>query len=367
MAKKFDFTAPCKVTITNIVNPNNPTLVNKDAQTGKRRVMKLAEAVAAGFKDFEYMLDREGNFVVDPVSGATADPANPIEKDNILVIVRESVKYTDRFIQFFATQQKIKLDAGDSITFTAKCPAALAHYKALAVDGEIEVTITGAATKVVATAADITKALEDPSITNIELTQDVDMPNTIKITNNSTEFNGGGNTIKATVDATGANKDGKDGILSPNADNVVIKDVTVDVQGVNKETWQGNYGIQLYQGSATVENVVTKNANVGILVNGSKATFVGKIDVSDNGFGGVEVSQGTATVAPVLDATKATFVNTTEAYGKPTLYIDGYSKLGLACVKAPEGMTGVEFKGEKGEKDQYHFYLNPANAVAPTK
>ncbi len=145
MANTYDFTNPCKVTITNILVPDAKELVNKDALTGERRIMTLKQAIDNGYKDYEYLLDRDGNFV--EATGATnmkptnVDRSAAIKTDNILVIVRQSIKSTDRYIQFFATQQKILLAAGDSITFTTEYPAAAAHYKALAVEGEITVDV----------------------------------------------------------------------------------------------------------------------------------------------------------------------------------------------------------------------------------
>ncbi len=47
MANTYDFTNPCKVTITNILVPDAKELVNKDALTGERRIMTLKEAIAA--------------------------------------------------------------------------------------------------------------------------------------------------------------------------------------------------------------------------------------------------------------------------------------------------------------------------------
>ena len=367
MAKMHDFTKPCKITITNVMDPNDPALVNKDALTGERRVISLAEAKAAGFNDFEYLLDKDGNFVIDPESGASV--GTPVVSDDVMVIVRQSVKSTDRYIQFFATQQKILLAAGDSITFESAIPAAIAHYQALAVEGEIEVSVVGASSKEAATEADINAAIADPEIKNVVLTQDVAMTGNLQITAADKAIDGNGHKVTATVDGTGADKSKKDGILNSSQKGVTIANMTVDVTGVaDKKTWAGNYGIQCFEGETTISDVKVTNANVGILVNGGKATMTGTIDVSGNGFGGVEVSKGTGGVAtvPSLDASKATFVNSTEAYGEPTLYIDGYSEIG-DVIKAPAGMTKVVYTEdlEGNPKDQLHFYLNAANAVKP--
>ena len=155
MARSYDYTSPCKVTITNVIDPNSEELVNKQAQTGKRRIMTLAEAKAAKITEFEYLLDKKGNFVVDPVSGADADPATELNSDDVLVVVRESIKYTDRYIQFYRTQQKMLLAAGDSLVFTTHTAAEAAHYESLAVDGEITVEITGGSTEEAGSGADV--------------------------------------------------------------------------------------------------------------------------------------------------------------------------------------------------------------------
>lgn len=171
-------------------------------------------------------------------------------------------------------------------------------------------------------------------------------------------IDGGNHTLTTPVGKTTATKDG----VLVNSGTTVIKNIKINVNGLaDKTKWGGNYGIQVFTGNTTIENVTATGANAGILINGSKAVMKGTIDVSGNGFGGIEVSQGTKTEAPSLDASAATFVNTDEAYGKPTIWIDGYSKIGKV-VTAPAGMTAVEFKGEDGKKDQLHFYIDAANA-----
>lgn len=363
MAKIYDFTKPCKITITNVMDPNDPALVNKDSLTGERRIISLAEAKAAGFTDFEYVLDNDGNFVIDPESGASV--GTPVVSDDIMVVVRQSVKSTDRYIQFFGTQQKILLASGESITFEATGAGAVAHYMALAVPGEIEVTAIGAETKEAVTEADITAALADTEITNIQLASDITLANTLTVSAAGKTINGDGHTVTATVTpGSSSGSANKDAVLI-SASGVTISNMNIVATGLTDNTqWSSNYGLQVFNTDATISDVKVSGANGGMIINGSTVTMTGTIDVSGNGFGGIEVSKGANTAVPALDATKATFVNTNEAYGKPTIWIDGYSEIG-DVVKAPANMTKLVYT-EDG-KDQLHFYINAANAVKPTE
>lgn len=162
-----DFSTPAKVTIKNIIDPSANPVINGQALTGVRQFMTKAEAEAAGYTVWEYLLDNKGNFVVEEeateetvkVAAAaegdgttqtptTTTPTTPVAKaidtDNIMVVVRQSVKETDRMIQLYRVQQTILLTAGDSVVLTANTPGAAAHYASLAVEGEIEVTVESA-------------------------------------------------------------------------------------------------------------------------------------------------------------------------------------------------------------------------------
>lgn len=110
-----------------------------------------------------------------------------------------------------------------------------------------------------------------------------------------------------------------------NTDNVILNDLTVEMAG--STGWQGNYAVQAYK----ADNVVINNykgfgGDAALLVNGSKVILTGHIDVSGNEFGGIEVSKGQGvTTEPQLIANEASFVNTTEEHGKPTIWEDGVS------------------------------------------
>ena len=66
--------------------------------------------------------------------------------------------------------------------------------------------------------------------------------------------------------------------------------------------------------------------------------------------------------AGILNINGATLVNTTEEYGKPTVWIDGTTDA-EGIVNGADKLTRVEV--DKGSKKQIHFYLDSKNAKAP--
>lgn len=140
-----------QIVITNILKADD----YRYSHVGKRTVMSLAKAKDLGIADFEFLLNAVGNFMkfddatqtaVEYADGDNVNGALEGEKmaydDQVAVVARVATKANDRYIQFFATQQKILLAPGDQLTFNVKTAAEAAHYRALAVDGEITVEIT---------------------------------------------------------------------------------------------------------------------------------------------------------------------------------------------------------------------------------
>ena len=66
--------------------------------------------------------------------------------------------------------------------------------------------------------------------------------------------------------------------------------------------------------------------------------------------------------AGILNINGATLVNTTEEYGKPTIWIDGTTDE-EGIVNGADTLTRVEVTTES--KNQIHFYLDSKNAQAP--
>lgn len=222
-------------------------------------------------------------------------------------------------------------------------------------------TVEGTPVPEVSTEQDIIDAINDPETTQVRLAQDISFETPLTVGKEGFTIDGAGHTITVPVTSTAAGS--KDGILVSNTNGVVIKDANIVVDIADKMDWNGHYGIQIYEGNATISNVKVSGANAGIIINGGTATLTGTIDLSDNGFGGMEVSKGgnEGATVPSVDATDAAFINTTETYGtNPTVWIDKVTEIGTECFKAPASMTSVYYS-ENG-KDQQQFYVDPAHA-----
>lgn len=86
----------------------------------------------------------------------------------------------------------------------------------------------------------------------------------------------------------------------------------------------GVYILHIYATTATVKNIKLTGGNAAMNVNGSNVTLEGTIDVSGNGFGGIEMSKGSGvTTYPHVNAMNASIVNTTEGEFLPTVWSDG--------------------------------------------
>lgn len=161
-------------------------------------------------------------------------------------------------------------------------------------------------------------------------------------------FDGGGKTVSFSNTGRASN-------FVVTASGSEIKNVIVENTADNEE-WTGTYCIQLYGGEYTVSNVTAKGGNAGIIVNGAKVTLGENVDVSGNVYGGIEVSKGEA--EGLQDAeliVTAPITNTTEAYGKPTVWIDGEG----ATVTDSTGMTATT----SVKPGQTQYYINAENAT----
>lgn len=138
-------------------------------------------------------------------------------------------------------------------------------------------------------------------------------------------------------------------------DNSIIRNVRMDFTG-NPEEWQGIYGIQVYNSSGVrLSNITCEGDDGGILINGSSVQMAGTIDVSGNQFGGIEVSRGsTASQNSSLDITDCTLVNTTEAFGQPTIW-----------VEKDQGVLIGGTLTEIAHENQLWYFIDPQNAVDP--
>ena len=115
--------------------------------------------------------------------------------------------------------------------------------------------------------------------------------------------------------------------------------------GKDNTVWAGIYVLQFYKTTGTLKNIKLTGGNAGLLINGSDVTFVGTIDVSGNGFGGIELGQGAnVTETNKLTLNDADIVNTTENDDHPTLWVPNDSDDAVVTV---DGETELIHSGDE--------------------
>ena len=191
-------------------------------------------------------------------------------------------------------------------------------------------------------------AITNPEISTLQIDANIDVPTQADITQPIT-INGNGNTVTYTSTGKAFN------LLSDST----VEDITI-VSTADNTNWNQSYGLQFYNGSgtSTVKNVKLSGNNAGILVNSTTVNLEGTIDVSGNTFGGIEVGKGVAEGlhAGTLNINNAKLINTTETYGKPTIWVDGKS----ADIGIVNGADKL-FKVETGT--QIHYYIYEENTI----
>lgn len=203
-------------------------------------------------------------------------------------------------------------------------------------------------------ASGITEAIADPNVSEMKLNAPISVNKEVQVTKPMT-IDGGGNTVTKT-------EPGK--AFTMTADST-IENITVENTADNTQ-WNSSYGAQFYTGEHTVKDSKFTGGNAGIIANSATVNLEGAIDVSGNTFGGIEVCRSQADAksraampAGVLNINGATIINTTECYGKPTIWIDGNTDED-GIVNGAEGFTMVEVP--HGDYYQKQFYLNAVNS-----
>lgn len=193
---------------------------------------------------------------------------------------------------------------------------------------------------------ELNSALEDESIKKINITESIEDINEIIEVNRKVTINGNGKVLTFTDDINKSEGPVKNGILITN-DGSGTKIDNLIVKMHHEDNWQGMYGIQVYNATGvTLKDVSSTGADGGILVNGSIVTLTGKVNVSGNEFGGIEVSKGEEPDLdnPILNVNgTVTYAQETET--KPVIWIDG--------LKCGENLGG--FVVEKDVEDVVHF------------
>ena len=222
----------------------------------------------------------------------------------------------------------------------------------------------------IATVADVNnleelnKALSISTVNTINLNASIEnIPSRIVIAKDIT-LNGNGHTLSF-VGTTSYATNEKQGIALIKTQDAVLKDIVITLDAKQQvQTWDGVYGVQVYDGAATLENVKVSGADGAIMSNASTVTLKGTIDVSNNDFGGIEVSLGTNvqnTKSTLVLAEGAKLVNTTEAYKLPTVWFDSTETY---LEDNSDEIVLTETTIEKdGGKTQKQFYILAANAT----
>lgn len=250
-------------------------------------------------------------------------------------------------------QVPVTIEAGQELVLTVKTSEALAALTHRAEDAGITITTkeSGGDTPEPEKPTEVTTEEElKQAIANgdkeVKLTDNITVASGNLNLGTTQHFDGNGKTIS--FGTTGQN-------LVSTHSGTTIENVTVE-NTVATEDWSSTYGIQCYNGDYTIRDCKVSNCNGGILVNSANVTLEGTIDVSGNEFGGIEVSKGSASGLgnATLNVNGATLVNTTEEYGKPTIWTDGKGN----TVNGVEAM----FANSTVKEGQVQYYLTEENS-----
>lgn len=184
----------------------------------------------------------------------------------------------------------------------------------------ITFSVNAATSKTVNNQSELKEALNDSSISTIILGSDIETTEKINIMRPVT-IDGDNHTIKYV---------GTFGSSNSNSNTV----------------WGGIYVLQVYKTEATIRDIKLTGGNAALLVNGSTVTLEGKIDVSGNGFGGIELGKGSnVDTAPYLILSdNSEIINTTESSDRPTIWVPDDTDGAMIEI------DGIRFDLEKGEE-----------------
>jgi len=133
---------------------------------------------------------------------------------------------------------------------------------------------------------------------------------------------------------------------------------TVSLLSGNTAGWNtgSHYVFQVYNTTGvTIKDIALSGADAALLVNASSVVLNGTIDVSGNEFGGIESSKGTAEGLsnPSLNVSGASLLNSTESYGKPTVWED-------KVTGTISGFVATSSTTVKSNQTQYYLTANNA-------
>lgn len=193
------------------------------------------------------------------------------------------------------------------------------------------------------------QALSDPTINTIKLTAPITLTETTSVDRPIT-IEGG----EMSFSNTGQNL-----VL---LEGGTLKGVTIrntsetNSRKKRSAAWTSTYGVQVYKGTATFEDCSFIGGNAGLLVNGSTVTLKGTTSISGMSFGGIEVSKGQNVEAPGVLNIEGIITNANEAYGKPTVWVDGTTE-DIGKVNDSQSQLTMAVIN-----NQNQYYLNPENS-----
>ena len=200
----------------------------------------------------------------------------------------------------------------------------------------------------VKTEQDYADSLSSESIHTITLTDNIETKKKINITRPVT-IDGNGKTITYTGTFKGE-----------------VYDNTVWGSGKDGDG-QGVYVIQVYRTNATIKNITLTGGNAGLSANGATITLIGNIDVSGNGFGGIEMTKGSGvTELPYIKAGEAVITNTNETTTTPTVWTDNLTLDELQSGNVEFETTEDTFAGAAFviSENQMKFYMDETKMPA---
>ena len=125
------------------------------------------------------------------------------------------------------------------------------------------------------------------------------------------------------------------------------------------------YVIQAYDANVTIKNITLTGGNVGLGINGANVVLEGKIDVSGNGYGGIELTKGASQTlsVPSLTMNNVTLVNDSETETTPTLWTDNLTteEVEEMNVEYNGVKAAVSYNKEENKPAQIQLFLNENN------
>lgn len=269
-------------------------------------------------------------------------------------------------IQFYKTNSYLTLNSDTKLKMISTSSKEISYFNELASILKLKIEVEDSSTEDDSDKKDEdkdkedTNPVDDPTIANVTTLEELIAASSnseIKTINLNADIS---NITKAVTVSNGAAFNGNNHKLSFNktkqnlvfTKDTIIEKLEVENTIEDKETWSSNYAVQVYNGTYIITDCKFHGANAGLLVNSSIASINGTINVSDNGFGGIEVSKGKNGKSDPELTVMCTLVNTTEAYKKPTIWIDG--DVGNVTV---DNMTEVEINEQK------QYYLVESNSI----